>query len=280
MARGSAVIHDNKVYFAGYLNEMVFYDTTTNHWNELPDCPYKGSSLAVVGGLVTTIGGYNQHTIPTNMLLRLIKIRSSSTWEEHFSPMPTKRYGTMAITTIQHLIVAGGESGISHHVNTVEVMDIQTLVWWTVASLPHPYTGASGTICGDRIFMLGGMDEKGYTTSVLTCVVGELLQSSWLSPVWHRIADVSFYRSTCATVNGELLVVGGVTQSQTKTPTIHKYNPATNSWDLISKMPTARYLCQVAVLADNNEIMVVGGHTGMFNTTTDKVEIASVTLKD
>ena len=284
MARGSAVVHDNKVYFAGYFNEVAFYDITTDRWDVLPDRPYKGSSLAVVSGQLTAIGGYNQYTTPSDRLLRLMKQDHPKAgivyrWEEHFSPMPTKRYGTVAVTTAQHLIVAGGESGVSRHVNTVEVMYIQTLVWSTVASLPHPYTGASGTICGDRIFMLGGMDNKGYTTSVLTCIVGELLQSSPLSPVWHRIADVPFYRSTCAAVNGELLAVGGVSRSQTKTPTVSKYNPTTNSWDLIRKMPTARYLCQVVVL-HNNEIMVVGGHTGTFNTTTDKVEIASVTLKD
>ena len=286
MARGMAVVHDNKVYFAGYLNEMVFYNMTTDCWNEIPNNrPYKGGSLAVVDGLVTTIGGYDQRTTPSNRLHRLKQKHSPKAgtvylWEEFLPPMPTKRYGTMAVTTTQHLIVAGGESGVSHHVNTVEVMDIHNLVWSTVASLPHPYTGASGTICGDRIFMLGGMDEKGYTTSVLTCIVEELLQSSWSSSgVWHRVADVPFYRSTCATVNGELLAVGGVTRSQTKMPSVYKYNPTTNSWDLISKMPTARYLCQVAVLPDN-EIMVVGGHMGTFDTTTDKVEVASVTLKD
>ena len=287
MARGSAVVHDNKVYFAGYLNEVVFYDTATDHWKVLPDRSYTGSSLAVVGGLVTTIGGYDQYMTPSNRLLRLKQkqnpkaTRTVYHWEELMSPMPTKRYGTMAVTMTQHLIVAGGEIGISHHVNTVEVMDIETLVWSTVASLPHPYSRASGTICGDRIFMLGGMDEKGYTTSVLTCVVGELLQSSQSSApvVWHWIANVPLYRSTCAAVNGELLAVGGVTQSQKKTRSIYKYSPTTNSWDHISKMPTARYLCQVAVLPDN-EIMVVGGHAGMFNATTEKVEIASATLKD
>ena len=60
---------------------------------------------------------------------------------------------------------------------------------------------------------------------------------------------------------------------------IHKYNPMINFWDTISKMPTSRILCQVVVLHEN-EIVVVGGHTGMFYTTTDKVETASVTLKD
>ena len=54
--------------------------------------------------------------------------------------------------------MAGGKIGWSAaKSNIVEVMEtyLKILVWSTVASLPHPYTGASGTICGDQIFMLG-----------------------------------------------------------------------------------------------------------------------------
>ena len=125
--------------------------------------------------------------------------------------------------------------------------------------------------------MLGGFDDKGDTFSVLTCFMGELLQSSPLSSVWHRVADVPFYRSTCAAVNGELLAVGECDSRQKKTAAIHKYNPTTNSWEPISNMPTARYLCLVAALP-NDKMMVVGGYAGTFKITTDRVDIASVTF--
>ena len=52
--------------------------------------------------------------------------------------MPTKQSHTAAVTTKQHLIVAGGDSGLNPQ-DTVEVMDVQTLVWSTAASLPHPH---------------------------------------------------------------------------------------------------------------------------------------------
>ena len=55
---------------------------------------------------------------------------------------------------------------------------------------------------------------------------------------------------------------------------IHKYNPTTNSWDLISNMPTARYDCLVVVLS-TNEMMVVGGTIKNF-TNTDVVELLPV----
>ena len=168
--------------------------------------------------------------------------------------------------------MAGGTTGIDldENVNTVEVMDTKTLVWSTVASLPHPYKLESATICGDRLYMLGGVDNKGKTKSVLTCSLTELLQSS---SVWHRVADAPAYHSTCAAVNGQLLAVGGCDENFKATAAIHKYNPTTNSWYHISNMPTARYACLVAVLP-TNEMMAVGGMVSRGTRKTDKVEIA------
>jgi N-acetylneuraminic acid mutarotase len=128
-----------------------------------------------------------------------------------------------------------------------------------VASLPHPYSEASATICGDQFYMLGGFDGKGKTKSVLTCSLTELLQSSSSSSIWHRVADAPAYHSTCAAVNGELLAVGGCDKDDKPSSAIHKYNPTTISWDLISNIPTARWFCLVAVLP-TNELMVVGGY--------------------
>ena len=198
-------------------------------------------------------------------------------WVEHFPPMPTKRYNTAAVTTKQHLIVAGGRSGLLNHLvlNTVEVMDIQTLVWSTAASLPHPYSRASATICGDHLYMLGGCDEDRWTKSVLTCSLTKLLQScseTLSDPVWCRITDVPVYHSTCAAVNGELVAVGGLDEENKSTSAVHKYNPTTNSWDLVSNMSTARYDCLVAVLP-TNKLMVVGGR---LHSIFSKVEIANI----
>ena len=189
--------------------------------------------------------------------------------------MPTKRRATTVVTSKEHLIVAGGIIGWSdaNRLNTVEVMDTKSLVWSTVASLPHPYTGASGTICGDQLYMLGGSSDIGEMTSVLTCSLIELLQSSPSSSIWHRVADAPAYSSTCAAVmiNGEPLAVGGCDEDRKPSSAIHKYNPITNSWDLISNMPTARYDYLVVVLS-TKEMMVVGGTIKNF-TNTDVVEI-------
>ena len=264
ICRGAAVVDGNIAYFMGWCGEACSYNSISRKWRKLPKYPYEYSSLAVVKGQLTAIGGCEysgKDTCYTNRLLSLNSSQSLKSWSAIFPSMPTKRRGTTAITSKEHLIVAGGTTGPggTDNINTVEVMDTKTLVWSTVASLPHPYYLASATVCGDHLYLLGGLDNKGKTKSVLTCSLTELLQSSSSSSVWHRVADAPAYYSTCATVNEQLLAVGGCDENRTPSTAIHKYNPTSNSWDHRSNMPTARYLCLVAVLP-TNEMMAVGGY--------------------
>ena len=261
MARGAAMVAGSVAYFMNHRGEVCSYNSITMKWSFLPKYPYLGSSLAVINGQLTGIGGCEDEfkkSTYTNKLLSRHEGFFRGSWSDVFPPMPTKRRGTTAITTKEHLIVAGGATGPLNvkTLNTVEVMDTKTLVWSTVVSLPHPYNWASSTICGEHLYMLGGMDGKDKTKSVLTCSLKKLLESS--SSVWHRVADAPAYCSTCTAVNGELLAVGGYDEHNKATSAVHKYNPTTNSWDLINNMTTARYLCLVSVLS-TNEVMIVGG---------------------
>ena len=279
MIRGAAVVDVGVAYFMHWDGQACSYNSTNKKWSELPKYPYQCGSLAVINGQLTAIGGYDDGWTCTNKLLTLRESWLRRSWSGVFPPMATKRYGTTAITSKEHLIVAVGSTGLYQKVNIVEVMDTKTLVWSTVASLPHPYCFAPATICGDYLYMLGGYDDKGKTKSVLTCSLTELLQSSSSSSsVWHSVADIPAYLSTCAAVNGQLLAVGGCDVDYKETAAIHKYNPTTNSWDHISNMPTARYRCLVAVLP-TNEMMAVGGEISD-TTNTDKVDIANINISE
>ena len=259
--RGAAVVDGNVAYFIDQYGQTYSY---IKSWSALPECPYRGSSLAVVGDHITAIGGCSIG-VPQNKLLSI----ADKKWVEHFPPMPTERWCTVAVSTRHHLIVAGGYSG-SCPLSTVEVMDIQTLVWSTAASLPHPYSSASAAICGDQLYILGGSNRYGPTKSVLTCSLTSLLQShseTSSHSVWKRISDAPVYLSTCVAVDGELLAVGGQDGQLKATSAVYMYEPVADSWVHISNMPTSRSRCLVAILP-TNKMMVVGGH--------DTVTIANI----
>ena len=274
-------------YFEPGGSKSVFaYNSTNNKWSELPKCPNSSSSLAMVNSLLTAIGGKTPNHEVTNSLLCFI----DNKWTKRFPPMPTKRWLTVVVCSGRSLVVAGGSTG-NKRPSTVEVMDTETLRWSTASSLPHPLSEASATLCGDHVYMLGGFNESRQSSSVFTCSLAALLQScqpqslvarlKTLSlasgpKVWHQLADTPVTLSTCASLHGRLLAVGGRDSDDKETTAIHMYNTTTNSWEVISHMATPRSGCLVAVLP-HNELMVVGGYTPDIGWPgTDSVEIASI----
>ena len=265
------------------------YNSTTNDWFPLPDCPHTAFSLAVVDNLLTAIGG-QQAGQYTNTLLSLTEEGRDRKWVETFPPMPTKRAYTCAGSSGAALIVIGGRGDGGVTLSTVEVMDVSTKVWTTAASLPEPLYTAAGTISGDRIYVLGAWNRSYKTTkSVFTCSLSALLQSSQptsvrrsqtesltaSTSVWSKVADLPVVRSTCVSLQGRLLAIGGSDSDSTPTTAVQTYDPTTNSWSVTSHMTTARDLCFAAILP-GNRVIAVGGYTGKTGSSkTDSVEIAN-----
>ena len=284
MVREVAAVDGSVAYFQPgvFRPKYIFsYNSTNSRWSELPECPNYSFSLAVVNSLLTAIGGETPNHKVTNSLLSL----TDNKWTEQFPPMPTKRQLTTAVCSDRSLVVAGGEGGGENKLSTVEVMNTETLQWSTASSLPHPLYQATATLCEDQLYMLGGSDRNDKSKSVFTCSLAALLQSyqpqslgaQWMSSepkVWHQLVDVPVTSSTCASLQGQLLAVGGDYSNDKTTAAVHMYNPTTNSWKIISHMKTPRSQCLVAVLP-HNELMVVGGDIPSC-WGTDSVEIATI----
>ena len=284
-----SVVDGSMAYFRPGGSKSVFaYSSTNNKWSELPKCPNSDFSLAMVNSLLTAIGGKISNYEVTNSLLSL----TDNKWTKQFPPMPTKCWLTAVVCSGKSLVVAGGVGEGRKKLSTVEVMDTKTLQWSTASSLPHPLYTASATLCGDQVYMLGGFDQNDKPSkSVYTCSLAALLQScqpqslvarlmilsiASRPKVWHQLADTPVILSTCASLHGRLLAVGGKGSDGKETTAIHMYNTTTNSWEVISHMTTPRYRCSVVVLP-HNELMVVGGHTLDSDLTgTDTVQIASI----
>ena len=288
MVRGAVALSMNgdEAYFMNKSGEIWLYDSTDElqPWSKVNNSYRQSrqySSLAIVNGLLTLIGGLADRGLAnaiSNTLLSLIGDDvDTKEWKEHFPPMPTARYFTAAVTTSQHLVVAGG-IGIEKlsrflpnqtkkvNLSCVEVMNTNTdtHTWSTVASLSHPYCKMSATICGDKLYLLGGVDPRAKTHSVLACSVAKLVESNKDSDgVWKQLRnDAPNYYCTGANLNGDLIVVGGEAQSGKETTVkneVYKYDPDRGTWKLITNAPTARYNCLVATFPSKKMVVVVGG---------------------
>ena len=291
MYRGSAVIESNMAYFNGQDSNKVYsYDSATHKWHQLPDTPLIKFTLAIVQHMLTTVGGIVHFSgADPNSLLSLMGEGGNQKWLPHFPAMPTRRKLAAVVSCGHSLIVAGGWAD-GHVLTTVEVLDTDTQQWSTACSLPQPFYEATMSICGPTLYMLGGWDRPGlmWTSSVLACSVHELLQScqpqslaeklptasAKRSTIWRRIADAPHYTSSCATLCGQLVAVGGSTwEGEENSTAIFAYNEATNSWEAMGDMPTAR--CSALVATLDGKMMVVGGNVACegYVSGTDVVEI-------
>ena len=289
MFRGSAAADSNMAYFHGDGSTTVHsYDSNTREWHRLPATPHTRSTLVVVHHVLTMVGGLISGGA-TDSLLSLMGEGRGIKWLPNLPAMPTKRCETAVVCSGRSLIVVGGRDG-RNELSTVEVLDTDTRQWSIACSLTHPFTDATISICGERLYMLGGDDQTGYpgTRSVLSCSVPELLQSHQPQPlagklrtapanqstIWRRVADAPHYQSSCATLCGQLVAVGGW-EAFESTSAIAGYNETTDSWEAMGDMPTARRWALVAIL--NGKMMVVGGSVGGrvvgYWTATDVVEI-------
>ena len=278
MYGGSVAADANIAYFNGNDTAAVHsYNSDAREWHRLPDAPPTRSTLVVVHHILTMVGGLISDRA-TDSLLSLMGEGRGKKWLPHLPAMPTKRYFTAAVCSGHSLIVAGGEDGRNEQA-TVEVLDMDARQWSIASSLTRPLTRATISICGERLYMLGGYQTGLPTYSVLSCSIPELLQSCqtqhptlWRrvaqklkSTIWRQVADAPHYYSSCATLCGQLVAVGGL-----DTSAISVYNETTEFWEAMGNMPTARRWALVAIL--NGKMMVVGGEVRGW-TATDVVEI-------
>ena len=283
MERGAAVVDGNTAYFKPADSSRVYsYQNIPGNeqWSRLPDNPNEAFSLAVIDGLLTSVGGYDSRYKNTNTLLSLTGEGERKKWSEVFPSMPTPRSLTACITTEKALVVAGGTAG--GDLATVEVMDINTKQWTTVCPLPQKVWSLSGIVCGDSLYLAGGFSGRSGSKSVFTCSLPDLWQPETLgsriqqtltrSNVWKEISSLPVTYSTLASFGGHLLAIGGWDDSGNRTTDVYRYDSHTDSWHVISQMKNKRSMC-LAVTLPEDRLIIVGGFTGIGIRATDSVEI-------
>ena len=277
-----AVANDSTLYVRRRNHEVYAYTITTSSWSQLPSSPTYNCPSVIINNLLTLVGGVKSLKVHksdiTNQLFSLTGKGNERRWTEEFPRIPTKRLGSIALCIGTALIVAGGKDKSMSMLQTVEVLDIETLQWSTTTDLPQPLSHAPVAVCGDRVYFVG-------ESTMYACSVSSLVQprASLLITfrdkvlgVWKEAATPPVTNTACVTIHGRLVAIGGKDSDENPTTYVHMYNSTTNSWQLINDMATPRRDCIAAVLK-NNQLMVVGGYTGKRDhTETDSMELATI----
>ena len=277
MVRGAVVVQGNTAYIMpGGSHKVYSYQHVLGReqWSQMPQNPIVYCGLAIIDGFLTSVGGYSNDF--TNTLLSLVERGTRKMWSEIFPPMPTARQNVACVTTDQALVVAGGYAGDSY-LALVEVMNKRTKQWTTASSLsPLPLRCSiiSMTICGDSLYLMGGLTEKSSPLkSVFTCSLTDIFPSSaeYRSyGVWREIKSLPVTGSTLVRFGYDLLAVGGVDSARNPTSHVYRYDSRTNSWNVASPMKNKRSRCLAFVFPEDS-LIIVGGYTNP--SPTDAVEM-------
>ena len=289
-----AVVDGTMVYFKrGYSPKVIAYDSTEDSWCDVVDCCYQDCTLCIVNNLLTTVGGWNSNQLFS--LARQISnsatatstcLNDASHWSEVYPPMPTRRCWTTCFSNKSVLLVAGGQ-GVTVEdkaLRTVEVLDLDSMLWSTASSLPCGVKMASALLSNDHLYLLGGRDECGKPrTTSFQCHLAALLGTSHVlksspcketvhSPafdaniqdefrVWCEIAPLPLADCAFVTIADHILSVGGRqggSEDDSYSTAVNLYLPLDDSWELVSNMTLSRSSC-FSVALPNNRLMVVGG---------------------
>lgn len=271
----SIYVHLNSLSHA--LSFFYTYDSINSEWVKLPDNNRYVSTIVLVAGFVTTVGGCDEDDAVTNQLISLVENKSDYQWLEVFPPMPTKRDCSIAFSYGDLLVVAGGAGERYEYLRTVEVLDISSMQWFDCSPLPEPLSNASTTLCGDNIFILGGwFSADTPTTSVLTCRVEQAHGTPQIH--WNHLADLPVLMSTGVSHQEHLLAVGGVDCKNNPVDSVYRYDRTSNSWRVVGRMLRPRGQAFAAMLP-SQELLVAGGHTGYNFNKIYEVEIATITMQ-
>ena len=128
--------------------------------------------------------------------------------------MPTKQWGSTALCIGTTLIVAGGVDKSGSPLQTVEVLDTETLQWSTAADLPQSLSSAPVAVCGGQLYILGKFN-------MYMCSLCTLIQSS------KSFLGRRFVEQRCCSME----LRGWCTTSHTDHPCVRSWSAASNWWD-------------------------------------------------
>ena len=256
------------------------YDPAADRWTKKKPMPAPAHHMAVAesGGRIYLFGGATQrqprgsNQIPINNTWEYDP--ASDTWKE-LAPMPTRRMAAAAVAVAGRIYVMGGAGNYPgredaplggdqpHRVlDTNQVYDPATNTWATRTTLPTPRNHVFAAAANGRIYLIGGrLGAVSIANGSTTDIVEEydpatdrwgFLKNRMPTPRDSGIAAVYLNKIYIAGGQSITAISNSVSRA------LEVYDPASNTWDSLENIPTARHGIGGGVIG--SRLYVVGGH--------------------
>ena len=267
-----SVVVQGKVYVGGGHTDrrngdiVMVYDISSLKWAELPPYRAQGFAMTVINNQLVLVGGQENDYSSSKVLG--VWTAESNEWAHPYPHMSTARSSCSAVVYKEWLVVAGGDVNGAVSLSSLEVMNTVTLQWYAAPPTPTPWAEMKTAIVEDTCYFMGGF--TGFTTVVysvysvsLPALISQLHSQgsekiARQHQIWKEIPELLTTFSTPLSISGSLLAVGGMDKDRQAVTAIHLYQPDTGTWVKVGDMPTPRYQCTCAMIADR-EMLVAGG---------------------
>jgi N-acetylneuraminic acid mutarotase len=271
----AAVVMDAKLWnFGGWMSastvgthDYAVYDPATNKWTDLGQAPLPVTHslpaadpahhvIYFLGGLDGDYPG-----IPTNKVWKYNTLNNS--WSD-MAAMPQVHSSGGAVFINNELHYFGGVE-LDHDVDVKRhiVLNLSNLAagWQSAPDMPVALDHFSTAIVNGKIYCFGG--EFGHDKQHLQHADVQIYDP--IAKKWSTGANMPTPKShneaaTFVTPDGHVIVAGGQTANFTETDEVVEYDPVSNSWTTIGKLPRAMEGPVVQQIGDT--LIVTSGNPG------------------
>ena len=241
----------------GRLSVVEEYNPATDTWKKVADMPTarEGHTAGVVNGKIYAIGGFT--TVKRRNGTKVLKTEkiveeydpATNTWAQKGKESNPARGADLSST------VLNGKIYVTR--SRLDIYDPATDTWSEGPKLIDSGFGATAGAVNGKVYALGGFRKESHVVEV----VGEYdpAQNTWV-----KKQDWQEPRYLCSpssvTLGGQLYVIGGSTGADDAwrmNKIVESYDPVTDKWTKLQKMPTARQA--LATAAVRGKIYAIGG---------------------
>lgn len=241
--------------FGGYYGDPYFtptpradaYDPATNTWTRIANLPRGLSHVGVAedGANIYLAGGYPAQSDGTgqNFSTRAVwKYNTSTNTYASMPPLPAARAGGVLVRLDRILHYFGGSDRNRVDSGTHWALNIDTGTAWTILTpMPTPRNHLGGAVFEGKMYAVGG--QSGQDAAAIYRDNVDAYNPT--TNTWTAVASLPQVRShhTASTfvMGGRIIVVGGESAHRNATlANVTAYNPATNSWTELTRLPVRR----------------------------------------
>ncbi|TWT76966.1 N-acetylneuraminate epimerase [Posidoniimonas polymericola] len=243
-----------------YTSESYYLTLTTNYQPQAekmqaasayPELPTPVASFGAVAadGWVYVYSGHTgtEHEHSSDNLSQhfcRLKLDGGQAWES--LPMQTTLQGLPLVehggkvyrVGGVHSRNAAGETEDMHSTDEFACFDPSSGEWTALQPLPTPRSSHDAVVIGDSLYVVGGWQLSGESPGEWST---DALRYEFDHPEqgWQAIAEPPFHRRALAAshLDGKLVVLGGMLQDEGVTNRVDAYDPATDAWSELPKLP-------------------------------------------